>query len=264
MEGNYIGNNPNGLDLVLSDDASTNRSDLIASTKCVFNAIQENASDINVSDDYTTNSSDLVASTKCVYNAIQDSIGSGGILPGTIVAFSGQFGGEGNRYPIPLTGTEPDTHWCLCDGIETNNLTVPDLRGKMILGSSTEHTVGETGGSETHTHSVSGDVASSGSHSHSLLGRVSAMTLSVSQMPKHSHVYAKFHYPGSTWSQGASQFLQTTGDTSIAGGSSSHSHNDSFSIGSGGLHTHSLSGVSATRSNNLPPYYTLSYIIRIA
>lgn len=115
MEGNYIGNNPNGLDLVLSDDASTNRSDLIASTKCVF-------------------------------NAMQDSIGSG-ILPGTIVAFSGQFGGEGNRYPIPLTGTEPDTHWCLCDGITTNNLTVPDLRGKMILGSSTEHTVGETGGS---------------------------------------------------------------------------------------------------------------------
>ena len=145
--------------MVLSDDASTNRSDLIASTKCVYNAIQENASDINVSDDYTTNSSDLVASTKCVYNAIQDSIGSGGILPGTIVAFSGQFGGEGNRYPIPLTGTEPDTHWCLCDGITTNNLTVPDLRGKMILGSSTEHTVGETGGSETHTHSVSGTVS---------------------------------------------------------------------------------------------------------
>ena len=159
--------------MVLSDDASTNRSDLIASTKCVFNAMQENASDISVSDDYTTNSSDLVASTKCVYNAIQDSIGSGGILPGTIVAFSGQFGGEGNRYPIPLTGTEPDTHWCLCDGITTNNLTVPDLRGKMILGSSTEHTVGETGGSETHTHSVSGTVG--------------ATTLTVGQLASHWH-----------------------------------------------------------------------------
>ena len=251
--------------MVLSDDASTNRSDLIASTKCVFNAMQENASNISVSDDYTTNSSDLVASTKCVYNAIQESvIGIGSILPGTIVAFSGQFGGEGNRYPIPLTGTEPDTHWCLCDGITTNSLTVPDLRGKMILGSSTEHTVGETGGSETHTHSVSGTVGEGGSHSHTLSGRVSAMTLSTSQMPKHSHTYAKFHYPGSTWSQGASQFLETTGSTTTAGGSSSHSHSDTFSVDSGGSHTHSLSNVSATSSNNLPPYYTLSYIIRIA
>ena len=134
----------------------------------------------------------------------------------------------------------------------------------MILGSSTEHAVGETGGSETHTHSVSGTVGEGGSHSHTLSGRVSAMTLSTSQMPKHSHVYAKLHSPGSTWSQGASQFLETTSDTSIAGGSSSHSHSDNFSIGSDGSHTHALSNVSATNSNNLPPYYTLSYIIRIA
>lgn len=93
---------------------------------------------------------------------------------------------------------------------------------------------------------------------------MSAMTLSTSQMPKHSHTYAKFHYPGSTWSQGASQFLETTGSTTTAGGSSSHSHSDTFSVGSDGSHTHSLSSVSATNSNNLPPYYTLSYIIRIA
>ena len=225
--------------------------------------MQENASDISVSDDYTTNSSDLVASTKCVYNAIQDSIGSGGILPGTIVAFSGQFGGEGNRYPIPLTGTEPDTHWCLCDGITTNNLTVPDLRGRMILGSSTEHTVGETGGSETHTHSVSGTVGSGGSHSHTLSGSVSAMTLSTSQMPKHAHLYTCWITSESGVGNGSfGGFYQTL--TANTGSSNSHSHSDTFSIGSGGSHTHSLSSVSATSSNNLPPYYTLSYIIRIA
>ena len=37
MTGNYIGNNPNGLDIVLSDSYETNNSQLIASTKCVNN-----------------------------------------------------------------------------------------------------------------------------------------------------------------------------------------------------------------------------------
>ena len=225
--------------MVLSDDASTNRSDLIASTKCVFNAIQENASDINVSDDYTTNSSDLVASTKCVYNAIQESvIGIGGILPGTIVAFSGQFGGEGNRYPIPLTGTEPDTHWCLCDGITTNNLTVPDLRGKMILGSSTEHTVGETGGSETHTHSVSGTVG--------------ATTLNTTQMPSHTHP-ASFLV---STSNGGGQYSDATYTTRRTWNSVSGA------TGGNGSHTHPLSGAQSGSASSLPPYYVLAYIMR--
>ena len=220
--------------MVLSDDASTNRSDLIASTKCVFNAMQENASDINVSDDYTTNSSDLVASTKCVYNAIQDSIGSSGILPGTIVVFSGQFGGEGNRYPIPLTGTEPDTHWCLCDGITTNNLTVPDLRGKMILGSSTEHTVGETGGSETHTHSVSGTVG--------------ATTLSTAQMPSHTHPFSAVISTKGRYMEEGNIFNSGSSNTSATGGN--------------GSHTHPLSGAQSGSASSLPPYYVLAYIMR--
>ena len=220
--------------MVLSDDASTNRSDLIASTKCVFNAIQENASDISVSDDYTTNSSDLVASTKCVYNAIQDSIGIGGILPGTIVAFSGQFGGEGNRYPIPLTGTEPDTHWCLCDGITTNSLTVPDLRGKMILGSSTEHTVGETGGSETHTHSVSGTVG--------------ATTLSTAQMPSHTHPFSAVISTKGRYMEEGNIFNSGSSNTSATGGN--------------GSHTHPLSGAQSGSASSLPPYYVLAYIMR--
>ena len=211
MDGNYIGNNPNGLDLVLSDDASTNRSDLIASTKCVFNAMQESV------------------------------IGSG-ILPGTIVAFSGQFGGEGNRYPIPLTGTEPDTHWCLCDGIETNNLTVPDLRGKMILGSSTEHTVGETGGSETHTHSLTGTVGET--------------TLSVEQIAGHAHASYGSRY-GQNASRPGSKFASDSGDRSNGG--------TQYTKTAGGSlpHTHDLTGASGDASS-LPPYYVLSFIMRCA
>ena len=237
--------------MVLSDDASTNRSDLIASTKCVFNAIQENASDISVSDDYTTNSSDLVASTKCVYNAIQESVIGSGILPGTIVAFSGQFGGEGNRYPIPLTGTEPDTHWCLCDGIETNKLKVPDLRGKMILGSSIEHTVGETGGSETHTHSISGTVGET--------------TLTEAQLASHKHYVSRNKdLNDANENEGPTGYHDTVGNYS----SSSWNYTTS-STGSSGTHTHPLAGDPMAgdkfdSASSLPPYYVLSYIMRTA
>lgn len=41
MTGNYIGNNPNGLDIVLSDDYKTNNTKIFASTACVNNAVNE-------------------------------------------------------------------------------------------------------------------------------------------------------------------------------------------------------------------------------
>ena len=173
------------------------------------------------------------------------------------------FGGSDGRRAIMPGETEAREDWILCDGgSDGKGGTVPDLRGRMILGASDEHEAGSTGGSETHSHSISGTVGEGGSHSHTLSGSVGSTTLSVSQMPKHSHTYAKFHYPGSTWSQGASQFLETTGSTSTTGGSSSHTHSDTFSVGSGGSHSHSLSDVSSTDANHLSPYYTLAYIMR--
>ena len=38
--GNYVGNNPNGVDLFMSDDYTSNSSKLLASTKCVYKAIE--------------------------------------------------------------------------------------------------------------------------------------------------------------------------------------------------------------------------------
>lgn len=174
------------------------------------------------------------------------------------------FGGSDGRRAIMPGETEAREDWILCDGgSDGKGGTVPDLRGRMILGASDEHTAGSTGGSETHSHSISGTVGEGGSHSHKLSGSVGSTTLSVSQMPKHSHTYAKFHYPGSTWSQGASQFLETTGSTSTTGGSSSHTHSDTFSVGSGGSHSHSLSDVSSTEANHISPYYAGHYVIRV-
>lgn len=87
--------------------------------------------------------------------AVNSGNDAGAVPIGGILPFSGTFGGEGNRHPIPLGGSEPDTGWVLCDGgSDGKGGTVPDLRGRMIMGVSDAHPAGSTGGSETHAHSA--------------------------------------------------------------------------------------------------------------
>ena len=154
-------------------------------------------------------------------------------IPGTIAAFAGTFGGEGNRHPIPLGGSEPDTGWVLCDGgSDGKGGTVPDLRGRMIMGASDAYKAGSTGGSANHSHSLSGTVGDT--------------TLTVAQMPSHTHKFSKGTYGSNAEATGNSSSKQTTDAT---GGSQPHSH--------------TLSGASEEASS-LPPYYTLAYIMRCA
>lgn len=213
-------------------------------------------------------------------------------FPGMIMPFSGTFGGDGGRYPIPLDSTAPLTDWVLCDGVETNGFSVPDLRDKMITCAGNKHAAGSTGGAETHTHIVSGDTdsagshshgdnfstSSAGSHSHTVSGSVGSTTLSTNQMPSHKHsVFANRSVSSDgfdlaptgkcLWSQNVS--------TTSAGGSSSHSHSlSSAKTGTDGSHTHSISGsvssggahthsmnVTSEDASNMPPYYALAYIM---
>ena len=158
-------------------------------------------------------------------------------IPGTIVAFAGTFGGEGNRHPIPLGGSEPDTGWVLCDGgSDGKGGTVPDLRGRMIMGVSDAYKAGSTGGSANHSHSLSGTVGST--------------TLTVEQLASHTHT--------------APAAAQDSGGGIIAGGSGSSGSTWTLSYTGGSQqHTHALDGASEEASG-LPPYYALSYIIRIS
>ena len=170
--------------------------------------------------------------------SISTNIGSiNGTVPiGGIIAFSGTFGGTGNRYPIPLGSTTPDTNWCLCDGTTTSGKAVPDLRGRMILGANSSHAAGTKGGSETHTHSISGTV---GAH-----------TLTISQIPSHTHTYTRYASKGGegrAWQQWYEDSTQNTGST-----------------GGSGAHTHSLTGSKSTSASSFPPYYALAYIMRCA
>ena len=158
-------------------------------------------------------------------------------IPGTIVAFAGTFGGEGNRHPIPLGGSEPDTGWVLCDGgSDGKGGTVPDLRGRMIMGVSDAHPAGSTGGSEEHSHSLSGTVGET--------------TLTVGQLASHRH--GEIHnYGEGTDTHAHFDFSVRNGETTgiTAGGSQPH--------------THTLSGASGA-ADSLPPYYALALIMRIA
>ena len=160
------------------------------------------------------------------------------VLPGTVVAFAGSFGGEGNRHPIPLGSSEPDTSWVLCDGgSDGKGGTVPNLLGRMILGASDTYKAGSTGGSEKHSHGLSGTVG--------------ATTITGEQLAIHHHPMKKFVF--TAYSAGINQTYAENGDTDtttlLAGGSQPH--------------THSLSGASGEASG-LPPYYALAYIMRTA
>lgn len=212
-------------------------------------------------------------------------------FPGMIMPFSGTFGGDGGRYPIPLDSTAPLTDWVLCDGVETNGFAVPDLRDKMVTCAGNTHAAGSTGGAETHTHSVSGDTNSAGSHSHgdnfstgsagghshTVSGSVGSTTLSTSQMPTHGHKCktsatdqgAGYYTAGSDFEDASGLATGSTGGSSShshslssakTNSAGSHSHSISGSVSSGGAHTHSMN-VTSEAASNMPPYYALAYIM---
>mgnify|MGYP004624051973 CR=1 FL=1 len=109
------------------------------------------------------------------------------------------------------TSTIPDG-WVLCNG---QNGT-PDLRNRFVLGAGNSYVVGSTGGEETHT-------------------------LTVSEMPSHTHSFNKsvLEYAadeGGDNGRGYALGSPTTPNIGYTGGSSAH--------------------------NNMPPYYALCYIMK--
>ena len=84
-----------------------------------------------------------------------------------------------------------------------------------------------------------------------LSGTVGATTLSVEQLASHRHDIKTF--PGRIGAANPQQVWEATGDTIRM----------TENTGGSQPHTHTLDGASG-EANNLPPYYALSYIMRIA
>ena len=181
------------------------------------------------------------------FSALQEKVAGlieaiGNIDPWTVfpprlpVAIDGvTFGGSDGRRAIMPGETEAREDWILCDGgSDGKGGTVPDLRGRMIRGASDSVPAGSTGGSETHTHSISGTVGET--------------TLTKEQMPSHEHtVMANTRHVVAGGSLAVPKYLE--GDTGSAGGSQSH--------------THSLSGATSKTASSLPPYYAGHFVIRV-
>ena len=141
--------------------------------------------------------------------------------------------------------TIPDG-WALCDG---QNGT-PDLSGKFIIGAGGDYQAGDTGGDSEQTVPLSGQTGET--------------TLTIEQMPNHTHVSAGEH--ASTAKYDTVPF----GGTSIKNGSYeadptnySLAANVGSSLPTGGSqpHAHSLSGEVSV--NTLPPYYARCFIMKL-
>lgn len=153
---------------------------------------------------------------------------------GCVIMYSGEFGGMYNRHPIDYETKRPIYDWCLCDGIQLKNNTsffIPDLRGRMIIGTSEEYPLNSYGGN-TNLNDVIIDGTS--------------LTSSQSAVHKHNVVlYTDSRDCG--YASGSPRFWQgfTTRQTDTSGKSLPH--------------THTIS----SQTKHLPPYYSLAYIIRI-
>lgn len=142
---------------------------------------------------------------------------SAGIPSGAILLWSGSIAN------IPAG-------WALCDG--TNG--TPDLRDRFVVGAGGGYAVGAIGGANTVVP----------------VGTVGSTTLTLSQIPPHSHqVNARYAD-------------LVTSRFGIQGGDSNpvDLFVDSSSVGGGQSHTHSFTG---TAQENRPPYYALAYIMKL-
>ena len=151
-----------------------------------------------------------------------------------------KFGGSDGRRAIMPGESKARENWIICDGgSDGKGGKVPNLKGRFLYGADDDHKAGSTGGSATHTHSITGTVGET--------------TLSVEQLASHTHT---FGVSGSGTGTGNSWVPASA--TSGAG-----SYPETSQTGGSQPHTHSLSGVSSEEANSLPPYYAGHYVIRV-
>lgn len=173
------------------------------------------------------------------FTAVVQGEGSGGMIPrgGICPVYKATFS---NRNPIFWGQTKADANWLICDGgSDGEGGKVPDLSGKFIMGGgNASYPVGTSGGTRSHSHSISGTVGYT--------------SLSENQIAPHVH-------PLRGWAMEDGDDRDFLGIWHGAGQNTDYT----LSAGSTGGHTHSLGSGATGTANNLPPYYVLSYIVRM-
>lgn len=160
-------------------------------------------------------------------------------------------------------GSTPPAGWLLCNGQSTTGYpllasrvgaNVPDMRDRFVVGAGTLYALDATGGNrDGHSHALGSlDSAATGDHAHST--------------PDHAHPGAdgqSFITDGGTNAEvtRGSDSFQTKSNTGTSGAGTT---------GTTGSHDHTLTGrVGKTTGNdgdadgsNVPPYYSLFYVIK--
>lgn len=177
-----------------------------------------------------------------------------------------------NGTPVGLiamwSGISIPAGWALCNGATvarsdgTGNVTTPDLRDRFLVGSGASYAVGATGGAA----SVTLSVAQLPSHTHSATSDVQGAHTHVVDDPGHAHSFTVIAQ--NTDSQGSSALTgggvnsandgQYSGTTGVSG--------TGIGLEAAGAHAHNIS-VGATGSGqaieNRPPYYALAFIMKV-
>ena len=149
-----------------------------------------------------------------------------------------KFGGSDGRRAIMPGETEPRENWVLCDGGEDGHGgTVPDMRGRVVLGASEAHPAGSAGGSET--------------HEHGLAGTVGETTLTTGQLATHNHATSLGASKQINWgNNGAIPYLEPG---SLSTGN----------IGGSQPHAHPFEG-DTDQADSLPPFLSFEMVVRVA
>lgn len=182
-----------------------------------------NVANYGNSDNYQLNSSSTYATSKAVRDLYEyvASLDINPIPAGGIIAWSGA--------SIP-------SGWALCDG--TNG--TPDLRNKFVMGGTTVLDTGNTGG----TNAVD----------YALTATVENHTLTINQIPSHTHRIK------GTASQNVT--TTTTGSTDLWRTAALTERGDIEETGGGQPHNHGIT-ISNVDHDNRPAFYTLAFIMKL-
>lgn len=205
---------------------------------------------------------------------------------------------------VMYAGAAAPTGWLLCTGTSVaraaypdlftvvgttygntsaTTFNLPDLRSRFPMGvaGGAGTSLGNTGGSSTHSHTIT--VTSNGAHTHTYSGSTGTAgnhdhTFTTSTDGSHTHTVS-----GTTSTESTGAQLVSTGEYDAAGASHTHtfsettstagSHSHSGQTTTAGSHSHTVSGTtdtdgshshaaSSSTESSLPPYLALNYIIK--
>ena len=158
---------------------------------------------------------------------------SGGVLPGTVTAFSGAFK---DGYPVNKNTGLVDKEWHLCDG--TNG--TPDLRNRFIYGGDGTNN-GATGGEATHTLTEAELSKITGDAQFRLIDGDTNIVGNLNDDPAQSGAFSLKQFAGGKWATTMQQGPPATVNTDVL----------HLEFGKNQPH------------NNMPPYYVLAFIMKL-